>query len=369
MTDLPQLQQLLVEAADRRIRRPRHALRLTLVFAVLGLAVLVVTNLPQDAADREVPATPPATATPTPTAVSKNAVERAFGVFRRPARSQDDPGQLPRAWRGTTRRIASTGEADVFLILAGNNLCMWTRSGRRGGGGGCGPRGSYLAGHRVIGSFSDDDGPSMIALAFPDGVHEVTLTLANGTRATYPVKDNGFARAVPARLARLDWIAPDGKAMSQQLSRAPAFRADDVYPALKRAPTPHDALDGLPGARLVAQSGDARAWLVPRLGAVCLVLNANGAQASGCRRKVADVRYPVIVALHSAIAIAFPRGATRVSVDGRPRASDAFLLTDGAPHTLRYRDPARQPRTDRLPAPSRFALHARLEPPTAIPRP
>jgi hypothetical protein len=320
VTDFPQLQQLLIEAADRRIgrRRPRRALRATLALAVVALAVLVITHLPANVPDREVPATTP---TPTPTAVRRDAVERAFGILRRPARPQDDAGKLPKGWRETSRRIASTGNAEVFLIHAGNNLCLWTGSGR-GGGGGCGARGTYLAGHKAIGSFSDEDGPSLIAFAFPDGVHEVTLTLANGEQATYPVKDNGFARDVPARPARLDWIAPDGEAKSQQFLRAPAVRAEDFYPALKRAPTPQDALDGRPGAWLVARSGNARAWLVPRLGAVCLVLNASGAQASGCRRKVADVRYPVIVALHGAIAITFPRGATRITVDGRPRAGD-----------------------------------------------
>jgi hypothetical protein len=199
-------------------------------------------------------------------------------------------------------------------------------------------------------------------------VKTVAVELADGTRATYPVKDNGFARNVPARPVRVEWTAPGGEAEHMDFMHAPAFRAEDFYPQLKRPETPDDAFEGLPGARLIAHSGDTRAWLVPRLGAVCLVVKTGTAQASGCRHKAGDVRRPLIVATGDprVLAIAFPGGASRVTLDGRPRSGDSLLVAGDGEHVLRYRDPAREPQTERLPS-GAFTLHARPEPPTAIP--
>src|SRR5262249_20697223 len=101
-----------------------------------------------------------------------------------------------------------------------------------------------------------------------------------GTSGTYPVATNGFARDAPSRPARLEWRAPDGTAQHADFFHAPAFRAQDFYPVLARKATTKDALPGLPGARLILQKGPASAWLVPRRGAVCLVLHAGTAQAS-----------------------------------------------------------------------------------------
>jgi hypothetical protein len=374
MTDFPELQQLLVGAAARRIRRrrPRHAARLALALAVVALVVLALTHLPSASRDREVPA-----GTPTPIAPRTDAIEKAYGVFRRPARPQDDPGKRRPPFTGKARLIASTAKSDVFLILGKRDMCLLTHAKRGStGGGGCGPRGAYVDGKRPMGTFSDDPGPSLIAFAFPDGVEEVTLILADGSSATYPVRDNGFARDVPDRPVRLEWTAPDGEVAHTDFMAAPPFAAEDFYPELKRPETPQDALDGLPGARLIEQSGDARAWLVPRLGSVCLVVRIGGAEASGCRHKVADVRRPLIVALERpngphALAIAFPHGASRISLDGRAQQGSSILLTGitNGDHTLRYRSPARHPMTDRLPGGGSFTLHARPEPPTAIPQP
>ena len=75
---------------------------------------------------------------------------------------------------------------------------------------------------------------------------------------------------------------------------------------------------GYRAPRRLLKFGDAIAWLVPREGAVCLVLDVDGKRASGCRRKVADVRYPLVVALAAQperiVAAAFPDAAEQIQV-------------------------------------------------------
>jgi hypothetical protein len=313
---------------------------------------------------------------PTATYQAPTSVKDAYAVFRRAATRAD---RLPSSKRGDiVRRIAGTPTQNVYLVLRGRSLCsVTTTKSNRAGGMGCGPAETYLDGHTPIGSFSDEDGPSTITSAFPDGVREVTLTLADGSSRTYPVENNGFARDVPARPAKLAWIAPDGSAQAHEYHAAPAFRAADFYSVLKRPERPGDALDGLPGARRLLQDGEAVAWLVPRDGAVCLVLEVKDARASGCRHKVADVRFPLVVALPSEperiVAAAFPDAAERISVLPAitpRRAQNALLITRGeTARALRWKisspDP---PRTETLPAgEDGFVLHARDERPESLP--
>lgn len=380
MTDLPQLQSLLVGAAERRVRRRRMrgVVRFAAVAAVAGAAVFGVTRIPVAPPEREVPA-----ATPTPTAAkltTKQAVEAAYAVFRRPAGPEDrlDTSNLPKPFQGgTARLVAVTADEKMYLILRGRTMCTFTRStARRGYSGGCGPARTYLDGHKPMGSFNDEDGPSQLSFVFPDGVDELTLSLADGSRTTYPVRGNVFIRSIPARAVVLEWRAPDGQAERIDFPHAPAARAQDFYRVFKRTATPADELDGLADARLVAKADNVRAWLVPRLGSVCLVVRSGDTQASGCRHKVGDVRRPLIVgfnpngAAHRVVAIAFPQFIKRVETPGSTSVSgtDALLLLDGdGPRTLRYVEPGGGPRTDRFPAGgAAFTLHARPEAPTAI---
>jgi hypothetical protein len=159
---------------------------------------------------------------------------------------------------------------------------------------------------------------------------------------------------------------------------APTFRAADFYSVLQRPERVGDSLDGLPGARRLLATGDAAAWLVPRDGAVCLVLKVNDARASGCRHTVADVRSPLIVALPAEperiVAAAFPDAVEHIGVipgaAATRRARNGLIITQGeTARKLRWKisspDP---PRTEALPAGrDRFILHARDERPEDIP--
>ncbi len=390
MTDIPELQHLLIEAADRRRGRRRVAVaaRGLALAAALVLAVLLVPRIAAQDREVEVPGTTAtATATAAPTVTSKpKTVEEAFAVFRRPAGKQDHTTmRLPEVKGGEVRRIASTPTIEVFLAWGGKQMCLVTQAiGHRGGSTGCGRTSVYLDGHHPTGSYSDDKGKSTIAFAFPDGVSEVTVTLENGDRDTYPVANNGFARDVPERPARLEWVAPDGKPDSISFTAAPAFAAKDFYSALQRPPAAGDKLGGLPGSRLVLRSDAAKAWLVPRLGAVCLVVQVQGdpSRGSGCRHKVADVRRPLIVALPGpgggrVVVAAFPNGAKNFAlsptagVAGKTDNAGVLAFTDGGEaRTLRYISPARNRFSDKLPAGTGgFVLNARAEPPETLTKP
>jgi hypothetical protein len=404
MTDLPQLQQDLVAAARRRARRLRAvgvATRGLAVAALVAAVVVVAGALGDQRGDEvEVPAAENVSAPRT--------LAEAFGVFRRPARAEDryrgfvpvapdgasdlarfcaaNPGACdeqcerspqtcaPKPESGAvdrSRLVATLGDQRYFLVESGDSLCLMSMAGERPGGGGCGDISYYLDGKHPIGSYSDEEGPSAPVFAFPDGVEEVELQLVSGAVERVPVEDNAIARRVESRVARLSWTAPDGTPQKLDLHGAPAFDPADFYSVLRRPARAGDELDGSPTARLVAERDGARAWLVPRDGQICLAVRSPSsppAAVEGCRAKVADVRRAIIVIVPGVsgdrIAFAaFPnaggtqpgdpgsltllRGDTHEDLEIRDNtaAFDAEDLDE-----IRYRNPAGDLVTDRLPA-------------------
>jgi hypothetical protein len=89
MTEIPELQRALVEAAARR-RRRRRRLRLGsllpvgLAFAAIAAALLIAVRAEGPAGQR-----PAATATPTPASTPIAAAARSFAVFRRAQTARD----------------------------------------------------------------------------------------------------------------------------------------------------------------------------------------------------------------------------------------------------------------------------------------
>jgi hypothetical protein len=227
MTDIPELQHLLIEASARRSRRRRLRAAGTR-FAALAAAVVVavVVYLRSEVADVEIPAASPrASAIPH---VPPRTVEQAYAVFRRPVTAADEAklAVQPGLEDPETRRIAQTPSNDVYLAHKGWGMCLMIESRRgRPGGSSCGRAADYLDAIIPIGVASPDQGPSTIAFAFPDGVRKVTLTLENGDISTYAVTTNGFARDVAARPVRLAWTAPNGTAQSVDFSSGHPFRS------------------------------------------------------------------------------------------------------------------------------------------------
>jgi hypothetical protein len=161
----------------------------------------------------------------------------------------------------------------------------------------------------------------------------------------------------------------------------PTPRAADFYSVLTRPAGPDDSVRGLAEARKLVQLGHATAWLVPRRGAVCLVLQFQDRNVSGCRHKLADVRYPLVVALpgrpdrgdpQRVIAAVFPDTAKNISVIPAVRSvrsGNALLIAEGdTAQLLRWRVSSRAPlRTLTFPPGGGFMLHARETSPASIP--
>ena len=108
---------------------------------------------------------------------------------------------------------------------------------------------------------------------------------------------------------------------------------------------------------------------------MCLVLDVDGKRASGCRRKVADVRYPLVVALAAQperiVAAAFPDAAEQIQVlpqVSSARSLNALIIAQGqTARRLRWKisspDPARTetlPPGDEGSSSTRAPYHRRL---------
>jgi hypothetical protein len=181
--------------------------------------------------------------------------------------------------------------------------------------------------------------------------------------------------------------APDDEIPAKSPTPAPTVagkptpRAADFYSVLKRPAGPDDAVRGLAEARKLVQLGHATAYLVPRRGAVCLVVQWHDQNVSGCRHKLADVRYPLVVALpgrpdrgdpQRLIAAVFPDTARNISVIPAVRSArsgNALLIAEGdTAQLLRWQIRSQAPpRTLTFPPGGGFMLHAREESPASIP--
>jgi hypothetical protein len=147
---------------------------------------------------------------------------RSFGVLRRRARSGDRaPAGVRRspfagrfAGRGATRRArggtrtASARAAAVFVTPTADGVCAQEASGA----GSCAPLADARAGRLVVAADSlPGTAPGtvrVIGLA-PDGVAEVTLTLADGTALTERVVGNTYVFDVGAAPASIGWTRGD----------------------------------------------------------------------------------------------------------------------------------------------------------------
>lgn len=372
MTDIPELQHLLIEAAGRRsrVRRRVKGVRAVAVVAAAAVAVLAVPRLVTSDRDIEVPAvTSPVPAPPA-------TIESAYGVFRRPARAIDRV-QVPGRIRGAeTRRIATGAGMRVFLAVRGEQACVVVAEAERTAMT-CRPTRLFLGGYRLYASGGLR--PNTAGYAFPDGVREVTFTLDDDRRVTLPVTTNGIVAELPAGVIRADWVAPDGQPQSEDFE-AGGITAKDLYVGLNAAPGRAGELARLAGSRRVLADGSASAWLVPRRNAVCLVLVIGDRRGSGCRRPAVDTRRPIVVALASSggervVAAVVADTTTHFEVtpdtgiSKLSKGAGVLLWSDrGEATTLRYENGVTGPSVAGVRSGVEgFVLFARAEPPEAIP--
>jgi hypothetical protein len=247
MTDFPELQHALVDAARRRHGRAPRTWRLmrpvavAAVCAAAAIAVITIAGTPAD--DRDV--NPPAAgAEPTP-------VQQDFAVFRRPKTGADELPEaktvMQRRWKnGTkltpeaTRKVVDDGKWQVFLTAAhkpsgpaavcatvfyGGELQQWA---------GCTlklPRGEVGSATPLAHGWTAADysfppsttAPGAFLIVVADGVDELTYTYADGSEQRLPVKDNiVFVSPIERWPKRLSWL-DDGKPQSQSVQPAKDF--------------------------------------------------------------------------------------------------------------------------------------------------
>jgi hypothetical protein len=313
MSDLPHLQDLLIDAAVRR-RRRRRVVRSGRVAVLAAAAVTAVIALPRPA-DVEVPADRP------------GSVEAAYGVFRRPASKADG---------GPDSRVIGAG-GRAFLRRFDGEVCLVLKTHGEGRAP-CGPLGAGLDG------FLKQDFAGGTAFAFQDGVRSVSLILANGDERTVPVVDNGVVVDLPSAVVRANWTAPDGRARGADYPGATG--AAKAFAVLRTPEQTGGELPGLPGSRLALSTGAVKAWLVPRRGAICLVVQIKDRSTAGCRPIA--IHAPMLVALPGGaggrvVVAAYPDAITGVSVAPKAGLANAaysanvLLWSDGGePRTLRY---------------------------------
>ncbi|MDA0183448.1 hypothetical protein OJ997_24275 [Solirubrobacter phytolaccae] len=320
MTDLPQLQTLLVDAAVKR-RRHRRVRRAGVPVLVLAALVLALPWVLRDARlpDLETPAVTPGPAL---------SVEDTFGGFRAPTERDPAALQLPDA-RVRTLGQPGTAYRDAYLRLRGPELCLVVVPDFFE----CGAASELAGGHKILAKIVG----GRVYAAFPNRIQAIRRTWSGFEPAGFVVARNLVVFTAPPGAGELSWKAPDGTPVTRKLRdiRDPRL----WYPRLTE---PEDALDrlaGFAGARhLIAdEDADVHAWLVPRKNAICLLVRVRRVENSGCRTPVEDVGSPLVVATPASpepvVVAAFP--STLVPLEVRPGevrdkiVDDGVLILDG----------------------------------------
>ena len=248
MTEIPALRTALADAAQRHYgRRPRRSApirRATAALAVAG-AVAVLVAAMTGAPDRERTASPADQRTGPPPASFPsvpNAAQRFSGVLRRadpvPA---GDPAA--RAMRDAAMSLSYGQDADRFVIREATRAattvmlgvgdrvtCLGERTRSGGGSLGCGPTHSAVDPDRPMISWSEG---GRISGAMVDGVRDVVVHRADGSRVQVALEDNLFSLTVEGDLTRLTYRKPDGSTGSLDLKepREAALRDADLTDA------------------------------------------------------------------------------------------------------------------------------------------
>ncbi|MDA0167801.1 hypothetical protein OJ998_01780 [Solirubrobacter taibaiensis] len=347
MTDLPQLQTNLVDAATRQ-RRRRRVRRVTVRVAVAATLLVAFPLLAREIAapDPEVIAPTP---TPTATAGPPKTVEEAFAVFRRPATARDTPPWL--AAGDEARFIGGPKAHPVYLVKRGDELCLAVRNTQQPMV--CNLARAFVSGEALLVRARGN----LLTVALPDAVRTVRITTPGFKPFTLEAAD-ALAVTLGSRSTRLEWVAPDGTPRADHLyGRDAAAHWGRFWDAER----PADHLDDLPGARRIVSDRKVDAWLVPRRNAVCLVVRSGNDQNSGCRRNLGNSSFPIVVSVEHRIVAAFPDRLRPLSVEPPSRhsnQSNALLIRDGDDAvTFTYRDTAGV-REVRLPDQKDFVLNA-----------
>lgn len=167
------------------------------------------------------PAEPPQPGPPQPTPVTTvdPTVASAYQAFRRAPTAGDtapfadrplpDGAAASLARRGTS---SPTGHP-YYLVPSKEGLCILAENG----GGGCTSASQAVQGDLIVSVCERGLAAGSVRLAgmFPDGVQEITLSLADGSQASVPVSSNTLVTDVPVTVpgqvpVKATWTTKDG---------------------------------------------------------------------------------------------------------------------------------------------------------------
>ena len=320
MTDLPQLQTNLVDAAARR-RRRRRVRRVTARVAVA--ATLLVAVPAAGTRDRGARSRGDG-ADPDPDRHGRPAEDGRRRVRRRSADPRPRATRRRGSRRETRRASSAARQAHPRLPRQARRRAVPGRP-RHLAADGVQPgarvhlrREALLVRAAGICSPWPCRTPSRRSASPTPGFKPFTLEAADALAVTFG-----------AGSGRLESTAPDGTPRADHIYRGDAATNWGRFWDVER---PADRLDDLPGARRIVSDPEVDAWLVPRRDAVCLLVRAGEDQNSGCRRNLGDTRFPIVVSVEHRIVAAFPDRLRPLSVEPPPATairSNALLIRDG----------------------------------------
>jgi hypothetical protein len=275
VTEFPQLQAALVEAAGRRYGRGRAwrpVGRLVLIGAAVAAVIALFVVVARPAKDDEQSVAPPK---------PRVTLGDHFEVFRRPQTPADRLPSMSAAGAleiqpGRSRLVAKQGDYEVFLVPErGGEVCMVDFTGGLSEGAICGPVSQLADETNPLGQF----GPDWVAYALPDGVHDVRVVLADGTLVRPRLQDNAFVLRVVMAPYSVTWVGTGGDLHGIVLGRIAV--GTPVCDSLD--PLPRDAPAKATNAAVLASR------VLRPGGSGVRVVSVEGARAPGCERAVLSV--------------------------------------------------------------------------------
>jgi len=237
VTELPELRTALADAALRHYgRRPR---RFTLPWrwlspgiALAAVAAVAIVVAVSGAPDRERTAFPPV----------PDAAQRFSGALRHAEPVPPDAAAAREVRAAVSDygqdlgrfvvRQATRGGTELTLGIGDRAACLRESTPSGGGSMGCGPAFTAVDPDRPIVSWSTTRAGFRVSGAMVDGVSDVVVQLADGSRVPVALEANLFSVELEGALAKLTYRRPDGSAGSVNMKEPPE-------PALRDANVPH----------------------------------------------------------------------------------------------------------------------------------
>ena len=152
----------------------------------------------------------PAHSDATQLTAASTSVANQFAAFGRPADAEDSLPNEPTISGTVVRHVGAT-DASTWASIDNARLCIQEETGANV----CVPTESFSGKPLVMAPGSSQTPERLIGLV-PDGISSVTAVLADGSRKTAAVTDNGFTLAVGQDVKEIQWTTPDNVTHTQE---------------------------------------------------------------------------------------------------------------------------------------------------------